>query len=69
MFRHKVRPGHFEQMNLRRERAGAAVRRKMLQAAMAGRRSGFAIQVHDSSLFSDTAASTIPLRQAHPRAR
>jgi hypothetical protein len=56
-------------MNHQRERAGAAVRRKMLQAAMAGRRSGFAIQVHDSSLFSDTAASTIPLRQAQPRER
>ena len=69
MFRHKVRPGHFEPMNRQRDRAGAAVRRKMLQAAMNGRQSGFAIQVHDSSLFSDTAASTIPLRQAQPRAR
>jgi hypothetical protein len=41
----------------------------MLQAAMAGRQSGFAIQVHDSSLLSDTAASTIRLRQAQPRER
>jgi hypothetical protein len=56
-------------MNRQHEQSGAAVRRKMLQAAMAGRQSGFAIQVHDSSLFSETAASTIPLRQAQPRAR
>ena len=69
MFRHKVRPGHFEPMNRQRDRAGLALRRQMIQAAMAGRRSGFAVQTRDSSLFSDTAICTVALRKAQPRAR
>jgi hypothetical protein len=69
MYRHKVRPGHFEQMNLQRERAGLALRRRMIEAAMAGRRSGFAVQMLDPTVLSGAAISLVSLRQTQPRAR
>jgi hypothetical protein len=56
-------------MNRQRERAGLALRRRMIEAAMDGRRSGFVVQIRDSAVLSDLAICTVGLRQAHPRAR
>ena len=61
MHRQKVRPGHFERMNLRREQIGAALRRRMIEAAMNGGRSGFAVQMRMSPL------DPVPLREARPK--
>ena len=44
---HKGRPGHFERMNLGRQKEITARRREMINAAMAGGRSGFAVQDTD----------------------
>jgi hypothetical protein len=63
MHRQKVRPGHFERMNRRREQIGAALRHKMIEAAMNGGRSGFAVQMRLSP------SDPIPLREARPRSR
>jgi len=56
-------------MNLQRERAGLALRRRMIEAAMAGRRSGFAVQMLDPTVLSGAAISLVSLRQTQPRAR
>ena len=45
MHRHKARPGQFERMNARRERGLTRLRCQMIDAAMAGGRSGFAVQM------------------------
>ena len=66
---HKGRPGHFERMNLRRQKAIAARRREMINAAMAGGQSGFAVQIRMGSRFSDAATGTVGLREARPRTR
>jgi hypothetical protein len=48
-------------MNARREKSLTALRRKMIQAAMAGGRSGFAVQMQTSG--------PVGLREARPRER
>ena len=66
---HKGRPGHFERMNLRRQKAITARRREMIDAAMAGDRSGFAVQMRMGGRLSDSASASVGLREARPRAR
>ena len=66
---HKGRSGHFERVNLRREKAITARRREMINAAMAGGQSGFAVQIRMGSRFSDAATGTVGLREARPRTR
>jgi len=61
MHRRKARQGQFERMNARREKSLTALRRKMIQAAMAGGRSGFAVQMQTSG--------PVGLREARPRER
>ena len=61
MHRHKPLPGQFERLNARRERAIAGLRRKMIQAAMAGGKSGFAVAMQTNDPF--------PLRIMSPRPR
>ena len=65
----KVRKGHFELMNARQHEAGLALRRKMIRAAMGGKRSGFAIQIREGGWLSDTAMATVELRKATPKER
>ncbi len=69
MHRHRPLRGQFERSNARRERSIVALRRKMIEAAMAGGRSGFAVQMRMGSRFSDTATTSIILREARPRER
>jgi len=68
-FKRKVSPERFERMNAQRARAVLWLRRKMIDAAMAGGRSGFAVQMRMGGRFSDTASASIGLRESRPRER
>lgn len=63
MHRKRPRQGQFALMNARRERLIAALRRTMIQAAMAGGKSGFAVQMQTDK-WEET-----PLRLTVPRWR
>jgi hypothetical protein len=52
-------------MNLRRQKAIAARRREMINAAMAGGQSGFAVQIRMGA----ATTGKVGLREARPRAR
>ena len=69
MHRRKARLGQFERMNERRENLIAALRRKMVNAAMAGGRSGFAVQIRTGRWPDDTAITAIRLREARLKER
>lgn len=69
MHKRKASKGRFELMNARRERGLTALRHKMIEAAMTGGQSGFAVQVRMGGRFSDTAAGIVSLREARPRMR
>jgi hypothetical protein len=69
MHKRKASTERFALMNARRERSIAGLRRKMVDAAMAGGQSGFAVQIRMGGRFSDTAAGTIGLREARPKER
>lgn len=68
MHKHRPAAGAFERMNARRERGVTRLRCQMIDAAMAGGRSGFAVQMR-MSRFSDVATATVGLREARPRER
>ena len=67
---HKRKPStkRFERMNAQREKAVLWLRRKMINEAMAGGQSGFAVQMLQS-LDTAVSVSTIGLREARPRER
>jgi len=70
MHRRKARSGQFERMNGRREKSIAALRRKMIYAAMAGGRSGFAVQIRmGGRLTGQLTDWCVDLRQARPKER
>lgn len=69
MHKHRPAAGAFERMNARRERGLTRLRCQMIDAAMAGGRSGFAVQIRMGSRFSDAATGTVGLREARPRTR
>jgi hypothetical protein len=56
-------------MNAQREKAVLWLRRKMINEAMAGGQSGFAVQMRLQSLDTAVSVSTIGLREARPRER
>jgi len=59
--RRKANVEQFERINLRQEKSKARLRHEMIKAAMAGGRSGFAVQIQTSG--------PVLLREARPRAR
>ena len=63
MFKRKPRQGAFALANARLERSHAASRRKMIEAAMAGGKSGFAVQMQMGAGYEP------PLRTARPKER
>ena len=69
MHKHRPAAGAFERMNARRERGLTRLRCQMIDAAMAGGRSGFAVQMRMGGRLLDSASATVGLREARPRAR
>ena len=67
MYKRKGSKERFERMNAQRKKTLIQLRRKMFEAAMAGGRSGFAVQMRIHQLGEEMAA--VSLRTARPRER